>query len=913
MADSYSVVAKLSADVGNFTKGMKAAQSSLGDLEKNFSNLKMKDLFKGAGQTLANTGKALTMGVTLPLAGLGTMALKTGADFEKQMNRVSAISGATGDDLAKLEKQSIDLGASSVFGATEVAQSQEMLASAGLTTNEILAATPGIMDLAAVSGGDMALASEAAATAMNQFGLDASESTHVADVFATAAAKTNAETTDMAEALKYAGPVAGALGVSLEETAAAIGIMSDAGIKGNQAGTTMRGALTRLVNPTKKARDVMDELGLSFFDAQGNMLPFGEIVSQLQTNLGGLTQEQKQQAITTMFGQEAMSGMLALLNSTPGAFDDLTASLESSDGSAKDMADTMNSGLAGAIEQLKGSLESAAIAVTETLGPVIQDLAVGISSLVDAFNSLSPAQQENIVKWAMLAAAAGPVLFAVGKIIGVLTTVVGAFFKFGTAIKTVFTVLRAGQGVFAAVKVGMLALSGPIGWVVAGIVALIAVGVLIWKNWDTIKAKGIELWSSLVTVWDSIKLAVVNAVTSMVTGVQEWWSNLKTTIVEGSVLIKDSAIAIWNNLKTSVVESVTSLKNGIVLLVTTIVTSVQERFGFLGPTLSSIWNSIKSIASSVWLIIKSVIITPVLAVLQLVTGDFEGLKSSLTQIWTNIKTAASNIWNNMKNIVVQVSSSLKQLAVTIFNSLKTAVINAFNNLKTGAINSVNNMKTSIINGFNNAKTSATTAVNNLKTNAVNGIKSMVSSIGSNIKQVPEKVRSGFSNAIDAAKSFAKSAVSVGSNLIAGFVKGVANKAKDLAASVGNAVSGAIDKAKSLLGIHSPSKVFRQFGVYTDEGFIEGINAYSGQAKKAMGSMINGVVDVFKPEAFEFNKPSLSFAGKGQSINSAIDHELNSSAQPLNATFNLGNRSFRAFVDDITNTQNSEIQLVETYL
>ena len=224
----FDVTAVLKANVGDFQRGMAQAQASL----KQFQSATGSTM-QNVGSTMAGVGKGLTFGVTAPLLAIGGASVKTAMTFEKQMNRVKAISGATGNDFEKLRDQAIQLGADSVFSATEVAQAQEMMASAGFETNEIYDSMAGIMDLAAVSGGDMALASEAVATAMNQFGLEAGEAGHVADIFARAAADTNAETTDMAEALKYAGPIAGSLGVSMEETAAAIGIMSDAGIKGS--------------------------------------------------------------------------------------------------------------------------------------------------------------------------------------------------------------------------------------------------------------------------------------------------------------------------------------------------------------------------------------------------------------------------------------------------------------------------------------------------------------------------------------------------------------------------------------------------------------------------------------------------------------------------------------------------------
>lgn len=829
MADSYSVVAKLSADVGNFTKGMAQAQSSLKDLESNVKGMNLGDIFKGAGDVLANTGKALTKGVTLPLAAVGTMALKTGMEFEQQMNRVSAISGATGDDLAKLEKQAIDLGASSVFGATEVAQSQEMLASAGLTTNEILAATPGIMDLAAVSGGDMALASEAAATAMNQFGLEASESAHVADVFAKAAADTNAETSDMAEALKYAGPVAGALGISLEETAAAIGIMSDAGIKGSQAGTTMRGALTRLVKPTKKARDTMDELGLSFFDAQGNMLPFGEIIGQLQGKLGGLTQEQKQQAITTLFGQEAMSGMLALIGSAPGEFDALTESLENSDGSAKTMADTINSGLAGAVEQLKGSLESAAIVISQTLGPMIEQLAVYISGLVDAFNTLSPAQQENIVKWALIAASAGPILLILGKLIAIITTVVGWFFTFGGAIQAAVVAFQAGSTALGALKIGMLALTGPVGWVVIGILALIAAGVLLWQNWDIVKQKLTELKDKFIADWTELQTIVGAAITTL----------------------KDAALTDFEELKTGITTAVTTLKDA----------AIED------------FNELNTIGSNAVETLKTAAIADATELSTGATNAIETLRSAAVSDFEELKTTGSNAMETLKSAAVSDAEELKSGAVGAFGKLRSSAITDFNELKDGGIRAWNSLKTNTTEIFNNVKDTITSAFDGI--DLFSAGKAIIDGFGRGLKSAYEGV-----------KSF------VGG--IAGWIeahKGPISYDKKLLIGAGNAIMDGLNK-----GLQSKFKDVQST-----------VSSMGGQLQ---GTFNGGL----STSAFDISASARSLNG---SVNQSVDHivsdNLNNGKQPLNLNVQLGNRAYKLFVDDISNTQNAQAQLVETYL
>lgn len=392
---------------------------------------------KNVSKTLDNLGNTFTTRLTLPVLAIGTAAITTGNDFEAQMSRVQAIAGATADELEQLTNQAIDLGASTTFSASEVASGMENLASAGFTTQEIMDAMPGLLDLAASSGADLARSSEIAASAIRGFGLEANSSAHIADVFAEASARTNAQVEDMGEAMKYIAPVANTMGLSIEEVAAAIGIMSDAGIKGEQAGTTLRGALVRLTKPTSKMQAVMDDLGISFYDNEGKMKSLAEMVSMLQEATAGLTEEEEQYALTTIFGTESLSGMTALISRGSDDLRDMTKEFENADGAAKDMADTMLDNTKGSIEELKGSLESAGIAIQKSLSPFIRDLAEKIQDLVDDFNDLTDEEKENVIKTALLVASIGPAikilstlgstLGTVGKGISVVTTGIGVF------------------------------------------------------------------------------------------------------------------------------------------------------------------------------------------------------------------------------------------------------------------------------------------------------------------------------------------------------------------------------------------------------------------------------------------------------------------------------------------------------
>lgn len=438
-------------------------------------------------------GNTLTTSLTVPIIGLGTAAVVTGNSFEAQMSRVQAIAGATKEELEQLTNQAIDLGAKTSFSATEVAEGMENLASAGFTTEEIMSAMPGLLDLAASSGAELATASEIAASAIRGFGLEADKSTHIADVFAEAAARTNAQTEDMGEAMKYVAPVAKTVGLSIEETAAAIGIMSDAGIKGSQAGTTLRSGLVRIVKPTKQVRTAMEELGVEFYDNDGKMKSLKQIIDDLQKSTKGLSDETKNQALAQIFGTEALSGMLALVNRGADDLENMTKSFEQADGAASEMAETMLDNTAGSLESLSGSVESAGIAIQKALSPEIKKLTKWIQDLVDEFTNLSEEEQLNIIKTVALVAGIGPlvkILGATGKTLGTVTKGMGLFSQAIAVATSKTTSNIASVNNLARVLSG---LTSPIGLLITAFAGITTAAVLYEKHQQELLGNSVEI------------------------------------------------------------------------------------------------------------------------------------------------------------------------------------------------------------------------------------------------------------------------------------------------------------------------------------------------------------------------------------------------------------------------------------
>lgn len=371
-----------------------------------------------AADKIGGIGTKLTLGITTPIIGIGTAAVNAGNDFEAQMSRVSAIAGAYGDDLEKLRDLAIELGAETSFSATESAEAMENLASAGFSTEEIIEAMPGMLDLAASSGEDLASSADIAASTLRGFQLNASEAGHVADVLAKNAADTNAAIMDTGYAMKYIAPVAQSVGWSLEEVTAAIGVMADSGIKGEQAGTTLRGALTRLMKPTDDMVASMKELGITFYDSQVKMKPLSTIVDELQKSTKDLTDKQRDNHLATIFGTEALSGMKILLASSKEELDQMTDGLKNADGAAEKMADTMLDNTKGSIEEMNGSLETAGITIQKQLAPWITKGAEKVTDLANEFSELDENTQGTILTIGGIAAASGPVIKGLSGVTG---------------------------------------------------------------------------------------------------------------------------------------------------------------------------------------------------------------------------------------------------------------------------------------------------------------------------------------------------------------------------------------------------------------------------------------------------------------------------------------------------------------
>lgn len=342
----------------------------------------------GIGQKIS--GAAL--GVPLQMAaGAGIAfgiydAIKTFKSFEAQMSTVKAIAGPTGDEFEQLKQKAMDMGAKTKFTATEAGKAFEYMGMAGWKTEEMLGGIEGVMNLAAASGEDLGLVSDIVTDSMTAFGMQASQAGHFADVLAAAATNSNTDVGKMGYTFKYVAPLAGALGYSVEDVGVAVGMMADAGIKAEQAGTSLRAVFTRMAKPTKQSAQAMNELGLSLTDSTGKIKPFNEMMGEMREKFKGLSQDRKIALAGMLAGTEGMSGLLAIVNGSDQKFDQLTDALNNADGAAKKMAETKLDNLDGELTLLSSNWESLMLTIMKDPGGGIRDVVHGINSVLTDFS-----------------------------------------------------------------------------------------------------------------------------------------------------------------------------------------------------------------------------------------------------------------------------------------------------------------------------------------------------------------------------------------------------------------------------------------------------------------------------------------------------------------------------------------------
>ncbi|MEG2859749.1 MAG: phage tail tape measure protein [Clostridia bacterium] len=517
--------ATIGLDDSAFGKGLDSAQ-------KSFSNL---------SAMLAKTGAALSLAVTVPLVALGKQILNAGTSFQTGMSEVSAISGATGAELDALTRKAREMGATTKFSASQSAEALKYMAMAGWNTEKMLGGIEGIMNLAAAEGGDLGSVADIVTDALTAFGLAAQDSTQFADVLAAASSASNTSVTLLGGSFKYAAATAGALGYTAEDVAISLGLMANAGIKGEMAGTQLRNIMAGLASPTKQQTKALKQLGVSAVDSDGNMRPLNETVSDLRTGFAELTDSQRAQYAETLAGKEGMSGLLALVGASDEDFARLTQSIYHSGGAAAKMAAIMQDNLGGDWTTLTSGLEGAMIGMFDSVQETLRGFVQRLSAAVSWFNGLDAGVMRSIVVFGAFAAATGPLLVGLSGLFKVLARSTGALSfltgpvglaaaglvilykackpvqnavkKMGQFFKTFFGMLGDGKDTLTAIKTALvMAFGGDAYQQVMGALSAIQAGWGRTVKWIADTGEGVrDALSAMLPVLDNLDRAIAAA------------------------------------------------------------------------------------------------------------------------------------------------------------------------------------------------------------------------------------------------------------------------------------------------------------------------------------------------------------------------------------------------------------------
>lgn len=659
--------------------------------EREFKGL--ADTIKKAGSGISSAGQSLTRNLTVPIVGMGAAIIATSGNFEAGMNRVRAVSGATGDDFEALREQAKMLGRTTQFSATQAADAMGFLAMAGFDVDEILGAMPNTLNLAAAAQIDLGTAADITSNIMSGYGVQVEDLAAANDALVKTFTSTNTTLEMLGESFVYAGPVASAAGIQFEEAAAAIGLMGNAGIQGSMAGTSLRGAITRLLTPSNEAKDIMKELGLNVLDAEGNLVSMEEIVRQLESS-GASTADMME-----IFGQRAGPAMMALVSQGSEALADLTTDLENAGGTAEEVASIQMEGFNGAMTELKSAAEGLMIAIGDAgLLQAMTNLAEQTTVLTQNLASVDPELLKMATITAGVVAAVGPALLVIGKLvtligmllnpIGIAVIVIGALTgafiyayrnleEFRTVVDRVVaavtdfaqnalvwlrnafdqiqpTLQRVGEiasEVFATVVAAIQAAIPPVTDFIANVIdALVNVWGVVSQAVQDFYDKFIEVLGPIAGWFnDNVVSTIIAVVEFLIASVQGIVQLLQPTI--------DFIIGLFKHLAEMVVDAL----QGIASIVTETIEYLVKVFvgfkDFLVPMFEIFWETIKTVVIVAFEAIENAI--------EIALAVIRGIFDAGTAL---IKGDFSAVWEALKGIVTDALDALQDFITTWFGT-----------------------------------------------------------------------------------------------------------------------------------------------------------------------------------------------------------------------------------------------------
>ena len=846
---------------------------------------------ENVGNKMAGVGKTLTTNVTTPIVAIGAAAVKTTADFDAQMSKVQAISGATGDEFDDLRDKAREMGAKTKFSASEAGAAFEYMAMAGWKTGDMLDGIEGIMSLAAASGEDLATTSDIVTDALTAFGLTAKDSGHFADILAAASSNANTNVSMMGETFKYAAPIAGALGYTAEDTALAIGLMANAGIKSSQAGTSLRKMMTELTGEIKISGDAIGDVVIQTTNADGSMRSFNDIIMDCRDAFSKLSESEKANTAEALVGKTAMSGFLAIMNASEADLNKLSSAIDNCDGSAEQMAATMQDNLNGQITILKSALQELAIQIGDALMPTVRNIVSKVQEFVEKLQQMDEGTRNTILKLAAFAAAIGPVLLVVGK----LTSGVGGAMKsiasMGKGILTFVNQAKLGVGAGGKLASAIAGI-GPVGWaIIAVVAALIAAFVNLWKNNEEFRNNIIAIWEGIKAKFEAFGQAITDRLNALGFDFENITEVLKTvwdgfcavlapvfetafnyiSVVLGAVLdilvgLFDVFAGIftgnwdqaWNGVKEVFSGYWEGIKGAFSVVLDGLKNLADVFLGWFGTDWDTVWSGIKEFFVSTWNSIK-----------QFFSDTWNGIKETFTSVWTAISDTVSSVWETIKNVVQvgimfiqELFSAAFQILIVpfqfIWQNCKDAVTEAWETIKAKVSAAIEAIKTTLETVWTAIWTVLSPIIETIKTGistAWENIKTTVATIADGIKSALETawnaIKSIITPIVDGIKSGVTNAWNTMKTTVSSVMDGIKTKVSTVWDGIKSTVSGAVDSVKS--GISNGFNAAKSTVSNIFSSIKSSISNAMSNAKNAVSNAISAIKSKFN---FSWSLPKL---------------------------------------------------------
>lgn len=759
------------------------------------------------GNGVTNVGKKVSV-ASAAVTAMGVAAVKTAADFESSMSQVQATMGITKDSMSTLDGQSVntmdalsdlakEMGSKTAFSASECAEALNYLALAGYDTQEMADTLPTVLNLAAAGGLDLASASDMVTDAMSALGMETKDANKMVDQMVKTASSTNTSVGQLGEGILTIGATAKTVKGGTAELNTALGILANNGIKGAEGGTHLRNVILSLQNPTDKAAQQMDALGVSVFDSQGNMRSLNDILGDLNKSMDGMTAEEKANIVSKIFNKTDLSSVNALLANTGDTWTDLQTAIENSGGAAQQMADTQLDNLSGQLTILKSAVEGFAISIGEALMPMVKNIVAKIQSFVDWLNNLDEGTRQIIVKIGLFIAALGPFLVILGTVISKVGVAMQAFSKLGLKLTSLMSNAGGVSGIMGKVGAAIGGISAPVVAVVAIIAVLVAAFVHLWKTNEDFRNSIIAIWERIKSVFSGFAQGITDRLNALGFDFQNF---------------KEVVSAIWNglcNFLAPVFEGVFTQIANILEAVLGVITGILDVFiGIFTGNWSQVWEGVKGIFGSVWDFIKNTF-TNYMSVIQnvanVVLGWFgtswnevwTGIKDFFVNLWTGVVDFFTNLWEGIKNTVQTaimfiaalfeaafdiitlpfrfIWENCKEVVIAVWDAIKskvTTVINAVSTVISTVMNAIKSTATTVWNAIKTAITTPINAVKNTVSTVFNSVKSTVSSVFNSIKSTATSVWNGIKSAITTPIEAAKNKVKGVVDAIKGFFSGM---------------------------------------------------------------------------------------------------------------------------------------------